>query len=68
VVAEGIESHDQLTQLRQLNCEFGQGYYFSRPLPAAEIASYLANSASGVLNPPTGMKWSADSPVSTASA
>jgi diguanylate cyclase (GGDEF)-like protein len=68
VVAEGIESHDQLTQLRQLNCEFGQGYYFSRPLPAAEIASYLANSASGVLSPPAGMKWPADSPVSTASA
>jgi diguanylate cyclase (GGDEF)-like protein len=32
VVAEGIETAAQLSQLRALNCEYGQGYYFSRPL------------------------------------
>jgi EAL domain-containing protein (putative c-di-GMP-specific phosphodiesterase class I) len=32
VVAEGIESLDQLNELTGLGCRFGQGYYFSRPL------------------------------------
>lgn len=32
VTAEGIETADQLAQLRQLNCEYGQGYFFSPPL------------------------------------
>jgi diguanylate cyclase (GGDEF)-like protein len=34
VVAEGIETADQLAQLNQLNCEYGQGYFFSKPLNA----------------------------------
>ncbi|MFD1032507.1 sensor domain-containing protein [Metaplanococcus flavidus] len=34
VVAEGIEDSTQLTYLTQENCDDGQGYYFSRPLPA----------------------------------
>lgn len=32
VTAEGIETAEQLVQLRELNCGYGQGYYFSRPL------------------------------------
>jgi diguanylate cyclase (GGDEF)-like protein len=44
VVAEGIETFNQLTQLRELECDFGQGYYFSRPLPALEINAYLRKS------------------------
>ncbi len=35
VVAEGIETQDQVAQLRQLDCEYGQGYLFSKPLEAA---------------------------------
>ena len=34
VIAEGIETADQLEQLKQLNCEYGQGYFYSKPLPA----------------------------------
>lgn len=34
VVAEGIETLEQFSQLRKLNCDFGQGYFFSKPLPA----------------------------------
>ncbi|OUL27119.1 diguanylate cyclase [Nostoc sp. RF31YmG] len=37
VVAEGIEKQQQLQWLKQLGCEFGQGYLFSQPLPAHEI-------------------------------
>jgi diguanylate cyclase (GGDEF)-like protein/PAS domain S-box-containing protein len=33
VVAEGIETSEQLVQLRALGCDLGQGYYFARPLP-----------------------------------
>jgi diguanylate cyclase (GGDEF)-like protein/PAS domain S-box-containing protein len=38
VTAEGIETADQLAELRRLNCDQGQGYIFSRPLAAEEIA------------------------------
>jgi EAL domain-containing protein (putative c-di-GMP-specific phosphodiesterase class I) len=41
VVAEGIESIRQLGQLQGLGCDFGQGYLFSRPLPAAEMEILL---------------------------
>lgn len=37
VIAEGIETTQQLQWLKQLGCEFGQGYLFSKPLPVAEI-------------------------------
>jgi diguanylate cyclase (GGDEF)-like protein len=41
VVAEGIESVHQLHQLRILSCCYGQGYLFSRPLPANEMDGIL---------------------------
>jgi diguanylate cyclase (GGDEF)-like protein len=41
VVAEGIESIHQFHQLRILRCEYGQGYLFSKPLPAADIERLL---------------------------
>ncbi len=33
VIAEGIETAAQLASLRALNCNYGQGYYFAKPLP-----------------------------------
>ncbi len=43
VVAEGVETIDQLTQLAMLECEYGQGYYFSKPLSIAGAAKLLAD-------------------------
>src|SRR6185295_10979784 len=40
-VAEGIEDEEQLAQLKTLGCEFGQGYYFSRPVPATEAEKLI---------------------------
>lgn len=37
VVAEGVDSADQVVFLRQLGCDFYQGYYFSRPIGAHEF-------------------------------
>jgi diguanylate cyclase (GGDEF)-like protein/PAS domain S-box-containing protein len=41
VVAEGVETKDQLTELRMLGCHVGQGFYFSPPLRAAEFDDLL---------------------------
>ena len=41
VIAEGIETIHQLRQLRILGCEYGQGYLFSRPVPAAEAEKLI---------------------------
>jgi diguanylate cyclase (GGDEF)-like protein/PAS domain S-box-containing protein len=41
-VAEGVESAEQAAALAAFGCEFGQGYHFGRPVPAAEIAELLA--------------------------
>lgn len=41
VIAEGIETTNQLTALRALGSEYGQGYLFSRPLPAHEAGALL---------------------------
>jgi len=40
VTAEGIETQDQLQRLQELACEFGQGYYFNKPL-SRDAASAL---------------------------
>ncbi|WP_076413985.1 EAL domain-containing protein [Shewanella sp. UCD-KL12] len=43
LVAEGIESEAQRQQLETLGCNFGQGYLFSRPLPAQKLQLLLEN-------------------------
>ena len=40
-IAEGIETAEQLTQLKNLGCQFGQGYMFAKPLNVQEIESTL---------------------------
>ncbi|MFP5229876.1 MAG: EAL domain-containing protein [Acidobacteriota bacterium] len=41
VLAEGVESETQLGFLREQGCDEYQGYYFSRPLPAADVKQRL---------------------------
>lgn len=45
VVAEGIETPEELERLTALGCEFGQGYLFSPPVPAQEAKLWLQNQA-----------------------
>ena len=40
-IAEGIETTEQLTALRELDCDLGQGYLFARPVPADEVEPLL---------------------------
>ncbi len=41
VVAEGVETAEQVAALRAVGCRFIQGYYFSRPLPAGEFERFI---------------------------
>lgn len=43
VVAEGVETSNQIKQLRNLGCEYGQGYFIHRPMPAAEAGQLIAD-------------------------
>lgn len=40
-IAEGVETEEQMLLLKKMGCEIIQGYYFSRPLPAAEFEEYM---------------------------
>ncbi|MCB1142551.1 MAG: EAL domain-containing protein [Leptospiraceae bacterium] len=41
VVAEGVETKEQKDKLIELDCHFGQGYYFSRPLTASQAEEFI---------------------------
>ena len=43
VVAEGVETPEQLQFLRDRQCDIVQGYLFSRPLPEAELRQFIAD-------------------------
>jgi EAL domain-containing protein (putative c-di-GMP-specific phosphodiesterase class I) len=43
IVAEGIEQSEQLDRLRQLGCEFGQGFLFARPMSAPGIEGLIVD-------------------------
>jgi diguanylate cyclase (GGDEF)-like protein/PAS domain S-box-containing protein len=53
VTAEGVETQEQALALRRMACDFLQGYHFSRPVPAQDIAALLAR------------HWPLDSPAAT---
>jgi len=53
-VAEGIETARQLTMLRHLGCDYGQGYLLSRPIPQDELMTWLRRQQPTRLVPRTG--------------
>jgi diguanylate cyclase (GGDEF)-like protein len=46
VIAEGVETEDQVARLRQLDCPHGQGFWFARPLAADAATQLIASSPS----------------------
>ncbi|BFM05957.1 putative bifunctional diguanylate cyclase/phosphodiesterase [Halioxenophilus aromaticivorans] len=44
-VAEGVETKEQMLLLRSMGCDYGQGFYFSRPLRADALVDYVMSSA-----------------------
>lgn len=45
VIAEGIENAEQAKRLSMLHCHYGQGHFYSRPLPAASMAAHVRQRA-----------------------
>jgi len=43
VVAEGVETMDTMLLLQELECDYGQGYLFSKPLPCNQLVAWIRN-------------------------
>jgi len=41
VVAEGIENEQTMDLLKDMGCDYGQGYFIARPMPAEKIPTFL---------------------------
>lgn len=52
MIAEGVETKEQLDMLRGAGCDSVQGYLFSRPLPPSELASWLHTYRAGLMQHP----------------
>jgi hypothetical protein len=61
VVAEGVETEDQLNMLRKLGCDTIQGYFFSKPIPSNEVVMLLFKTLRG----PNGVSGSSQDIEST---
>lgn len=48
VIAEGIETEQQLATLKSLGCNYGQGYFFSRPVSVDKFDAYLKQQRTGI--------------------
>jgi len=48
LIAEGVETREQVSFLQAQHCGEGQGYYFSRPIDAAQLTRMLESDRSGL--------------------
>jgi EAL domain-containing protein (putative c-di-GMP-specific phosphodiesterase class I) len=46
VVAEGVETPEQIETLKSLGCEYGQGYFFSKPLDFQRAEQFICDTYS----------------------
>ena len=53
VTAEGVETRVQRDEVSAIGCEFAQGYYYARPMPASAIAAQLTAASQGHLRLPS---------------
>jgi EAL domain-containing protein (putative c-di-GMP-specific phosphodiesterase class I) len=51
LVAEGIEHESQAHYLREIGCEYGQGFHLGRPVPAPAMAELLGRRRHGGVGP-----------------
>ena len=51
VIAEGVETEEQLNTLKAMGCDLVQGYYFSKPVPAAEYEPFILEKKRRLLEP-----------------
>jgi diguanylate cyclase (GGDEF)-like protein/PAS domain S-box-containing protein len=64
VIAEGIETQEQMAQLRTLHTKYGQGYFFSKPLPGLDATKIVAENRQWAVAPaPRPPQDPADQPV-----
>ena len=54
-IAEGIETPEQMKELQSLDCEYGQGYYFSKPVPSDAVEKLML--VGNVISGEGGLKW-----------
>jgi EAL domain-containing protein (putative c-di-GMP-specific phosphodiesterase class I) len=52
VIAEGLETEEQLKILQSFHCEYGQGYFFAKPLLRDDATELLAHHVQGENPPP----------------
>lgn len=51
VVAEGVETREQMTRLQAVGCDYVRGYYFAKPMPAEEYEELLKQQKSTAFDP-----------------